>query len=65
MAQVSIIVPCKTIDDYVRRCVASLEKLPQDHEIIVIPDSIVPGFPAAKRNWGMQKATGDVFAFID
>lgn len=62
---VSIIIPCKKIDDYVRRCVSECEKLPQEKEIIVITDEICPGFPAGKRNWAMQRAKGEVFAFID
>lgn len=65
MAKISIIIPTKKIDENVRRCVEHLEKLPQDKEIIVIPDDVCPGFPALKRNWAMQRATGDIFAFID
>jgi hypothetical protein len=45
--------------------VKSCEKLPQDKEILVIPDSICPGFPAGKRNYAMQQAKGDIYAFID
>ncbi len=62
---ISIIIPCKTIDEDVRRCVSACEKLPQENEILVITDEICPGFPAGKRNYAMQKAKGEIFAFID
>lgn len=62
---VSIIIPCKKVDAYVERCVESCLALPQEKEILVITDEICPGFPAGKRNYAMQRARGDVFAFID
>jgi len=65
MAKVSVIIPTKKIDYYVERCLRHLKKLPEVHEILVIPDSECPGLPATKRNYAMAKATGDVFAFID
>lgn len=63
--KVSIIIPCRTVDDYVNRCVKYCEALPQEKEIIVIPDSVLPGFPAGKRNWAMQQTDAEIFAFID
>ena len=63
--KVSIIIPTRVIDNDVRRCVWWLEQLPEEKEIIIVPDSVVPGLPAAKRNWAMQQATGDIFAFLD
>lgn len=65
MAKVSIIIPTREIDEYVKRAVWFCMQLPQEKEIIVIPDSVVPGLPATKRNWAMKRATGDVFAFLD
>lgn len=65
MALCSVIIPCKVIDDYVLRCLESLEKLPEEKEIIVVTDEDCPGFPSGKRNWAMQRAKGDVFCFID
>lgn len=65
MVKVSVIIPTKKIDHYVKRCVSSLEKLPEIHETIVVSDSLCPGLPAAKRNWAMQRAKGDIFAFLD
>lgn len=62
---VSIIIPCKTVDAYAQRCIKFCEALPQEKEIMVISDVLCPGFPAGKRNWAMQRAKGDVFAFID
>ena len=64
MVKVSVIIPTRKIDDDVLRCVSHCQKL-NPHEIIVIPDSICPGLPSGKRNYAMQRATGDVFAFID
>ena len=63
--KVSIIIPTKKIDSYVERCVRECEKLKEDKEILVIPDSICPGLPATKRNYAMQQAEGDIYAFID
>jgi glycosyltransferase involved in cell wall biosynthesis len=65
MAKVSVIIPTKTIDSDVKRCLMYLNQLPQDKEIIVVDDSIVPGLPARKRNWAMKQATGEYFAFLD
>ena len=65
MAKISIIIPCRTIDDDVVRCVHHCKQLSQDKEIIVVPDWVVPGLPATKRNWAMQQAKGDIYAFID
>jgi len=62
---VSIIIPTKIIDTYAKRCIESCEKLPEDKEILVITDEICPGFPAGKRNYAMQIAKGDIYAFID
>lgn len=69
MAKISVIIPCKKIDSFVKRCVESLEAIDCPgaviSEIMVITDDICPGFPAAKRNWAMQRAKGDIFAFVD
>lgn len=65
--RVSVIIPCKVRDQYVQRCEAALNNNSSiyPYEIWVVTDKDCPGFPAAKRNWAMQRATGDVFAFID
>lgn len=65
MAKVSIIIPCKTVDRYTERCITACMALTQEHEILVVPDSVCPGLPAAKRNYAMQRATGEIYAFID
>lgn len=62
---VSVIIPCKKVDEYTERCITACRNLTQDKEILVIPDSIYYGLPADKRNYAMSKAKGDVFAFID
>lgn len=68
MALVSVIIPTRTVDAYVDRCLHHLKAMNfnyKDLEIIVVPDSLVPGLPSAKRNWAMKKAKGDIYAFID
>lgn len=65
MAKVSVIIPTKRIDAYTKRCIEACENLPEDKEILVITDEICPGFPSAKRNFAMQHAKGDIYAFID
>ena len=67
MAKITVIIPTRKIDSDIERCLRRLSKLPElaDGEIIVVPDSICPGLPATKRNWAMQRATGDIYAFID
>jgi hypothetical protein len=64
-SEVSIIVPTREIDNYSLRCAYHCyEKFP-GAEVIVIPDTVVPGYPALKRNWAMEKAKGKYLAFID
>lgn len=62
---VSIIIPCREIDADTKRCIEHCERLPEEKEIIVVPDSVCPGYPALKRNMAMRQAKGEVFAFID
>jgi glycosyltransferase involved in cell wall biosynthesis len=62
---VSIIIPCREITEHLKRCVNWCLMLPNEKEIIIVPDNICPGLPATKRNWGMDRAKGDIFAFID
>lgn len=62
---VSIIIPCRSADKDVERCVLACESLEEEKEILVIPDSICPGLPSTKRNYAMQRAKGDIYAFID
>ena len=64
-SSVSIIIPCKEVDAYAERCVRHCRMKFPGAEIIVVPDSLVPGYPAVKRNWAMAKAKGKIFAFID
>ena len=65
MAKVAVIIPTREIDTYVKRCLWHCERLPEEKEIIVVPDSVVPGLPAAKRNWAMQQTDAEIYAFID
>ena len=74
---VSIIVPCKSVDEFTKQCVAACRGLDYDRlEVIVISDSpgeveggkvIVTGAisPGKKRNIGGQSAEGEVLAYID
>lgn len=65
MAKFSIIIPCREIEDNAKRCIKYCKWLPVDKEIIVVPDFMCAGFPSTKRNWAMQRAKGDYYAFID
>lgn len=65
MALVSIIIPTKTVDAYTERCIRECRRLCIGAEIMVVTDEDCPGFPSAKRNWAMQRAMGNIFAFID
>lgn len=75
---VSIIIPCKEINDYANECIKYCRRLDYgNYEIILIPDSafekiegtrIVPTgpvTPGAKRNIGVASSNGEVCAFID
>jgi cellulose synthase/poly-beta-1,6-N-acetylglucosamine synthase-like glycosyltransferase len=81
MYKVSIIIPCKKINEYTRQCIAYCKRLELYNskcELIVLPDSESEGSvegvkviptgpltPGAKRNIGVKNAEGDVLAFID
>jgi len=63
--KVTIIIPCKTINQEVLKCVNECKKLPNQTEIIVVDDNDCPGLPAAKRNWAIERASGGIVAFVD
>lgn len=63
--KVSVIIPYKTLNYDVDQCLTNCSCLMGDVEIIGVPDSVCPGLPSEKRNWAMQVATGEIFAFID
>jgi hypothetical protein len=62
---VSIIIPCREVNEDVHKCFRECSMLPNKTEIIVVTDKECPGYPALKRNWAMARAKGDVYAFID
>jgi len=75
---VSIIIPCKDIDDYTRECIKYCKQLNYDnYEIILLPDDskeIIEGVkviatgpvsPGIKRNIGVENSKGEFCAFID
>ncbi|MDY6853862.1 MAG: glycosyltransferase [Thermodesulfobacteriota bacterium] len=76
---VSIIIACRSVDQDTRKCIDECRKLNyHECEILVLPDFveevnadkvivIATGVvkPSAKRNLGMRKAKGSIFAFID
>jgi cellulose synthase/poly-beta-1,6-N-acetylglucosamine synthase-like glycosyltransferase len=75
---VSIIIPCKTIDDYTLGCITSCKSLDYSKfEIIVLPDNATctingvktiitgPVSPGTKRNIGVKNSKGEFCAFID
>jgi len=77
--RVSIIIPCRNIDSYVQECIQNCLALDYpSFEILLLPDSLSsleirgveivptgPVKPAAKRNIGTKKATGEFYGFID
>ncbi len=77
-AFVSIIIPCKGIDEYTKECISCCGRLEYDNfEIILLPDScdqsmenvrIIPTgevSPGVKRNIGVIACKGEFCAFID
>ncbi|MGB9760501.1 MAG: glycosyltransferase [Thermoproteota archaeon] len=75
---VSIIIPCKEVDNYTKECIDYCKKLDyENYEIIVLPDEqnesiegvkIIPTgnvTPGKKRNIGIKNASGEILAFID
>jgi glycosyltransferase involved in cell wall biosynthesis len=76
---VSIIIPCKEVDNYTKECITGCKRLEYENfEIIVLPDcqpsDIVEGVklistgavsPGIKRNLGIKNSTGEFCAFID
>jgi len=79
LPKVSIIIPCKYIDDYTKQCIHHCENLDYpEFEIIVLPDKdieynnkkikIIPTdnvSPGKKRNIGVKNSDGEILAFID
>lgn len=77
--KISIIIPVKEINDYIRQAMLHYARLEyDDYEILVFPDQpseekfdharIIPSGevgPADKRDMALQYAKGDIFAFID
>ncbi len=75
---VTVIIPCKTIDEYAVGCINSCKSLDyRNLEIIVLPDdpdgtidgvktiSTGPVSPGTKRNIGVENSNGEFCAFID
>ena len=75
---VSIIIPCKDVDDYTRECIEYCRRLDYPNfEIILLPDhsteaidgviiiATEPVPPGIKRNIGVKNSTGEFCAFID
>ena len=76
---ISIIIPCKSIDYYVRKCIEKCRELEyENYEIILLPDEVTnekfekvrvistgPLTPGAKRNIGLFNSAGEICAFID
>lgn len=81
MKKISIIIPVKEINDYIREAIPYHMQLDYpDYEVLVFPDEatdevfpyervrVIPSGktgPAQKRDLAMQYAHGDIFAFID
>lgn len=81
MKKISIIIPVRAVNDYVREAVPHHMQLDYpDYEVLIFPDEatdevfpyhnvhIIPSGktgPAQKRDLAMQYAQGEIFAFID
>lgn len=78
--KVSIIIPCKEIDEYAKQCVKRCQQLDYENfEIILLPDALQKNSqfdgakviatsavpPGAKRNIGIENTTGEILAFLD
>jgi GT2 family glycosyltransferase len=78
-ATVSIVVPCRTVDGYVRDCLDACRRQEyEDFEILLLPDAetdepfadtrvIATGvvFPSEKRNVAIRESQAEFCAFID
>ena len=75
---ISIIIPCKDVDNYARECIKHCRLLNYDsYEIILLPDdseelfegvkviATGPVSPGVKRNIGVENSKGEFCAFID
>lgn len=76
---VSVIVVAPELNDYGRRCLARLLELPDDIEVVFVPDEIPPGLDPRiaavasgpgvttgfKRQLGLGRARGEFVALID
>jgi cellulose synthase/poly-beta-1,6-N-acetylglucosamine synthase-like glycosyltransferase len=75
---VSIIIPCKIVDNYTIECIEYCKRLDYPNfEIILLPDSLTqkidrvksittgPVAPGVKRNIGLKNSNGEYCAFID
>lgn len=75
---VSIIIPCKAIDDYTKECIEYCKRLDYgNYEVILLPDDALdrvdgikivptgPVTPGMKRNIGIANSNSEICAFID
>lgn len=75
---ISIIIPCKEVDEYTRECIEHCKCLEYSNfEIILLPDystqaidgvkviATGPVAPGIKRNLGVKRSDGEFCAFID
>jgi len=76
---ISILIPVKDVNPYLEECIAHCQRLDySDYEIMVLPDSPLsqnwedvkvvptgPVGPSKKRDKGVEKAKGEILAFLD
>jgi len=76
--EISVIIPCKEINDNVKKCIDYIKHLDYEpYEIILLPDTLStdmngvkvistgPTTPGMKRNVGISNSNGELCAFID
>jgi GT2 family glycosyltransferase len=63
--RVSVVIPATNAPATLERCVAAVEASTEPPDELIVVDSPPHAGPAVARNAGLERATGDVVAFVD